>query len=310
MPVEQSRDHGAASMLTGYYALHGFGRTHGRLYDCSEQAMMAGWLCEVARLPFTASDYIVGELRKLKIFAIPVLALFAAAAGCDLTGQYEPKFKQALEVANRRSAFDALLHRDYTEMVDAARQPIGVKLRLPKLFDGESKVLPQTAIPGLTDLQGSAYTLMKDLDDDSGQKAACIVQIVAVPKAAQKGEPVQATITKLATALVAGAKWEDISLPSPSGQPQGLKRMHLDKQMPQMNEKGGGGKMVPGLIDIYEVDGGANVVVVTWLALKPQAQKHNLERAIEASMGTVEVAGAPGGDAAGGGGGKAATGCF
>jgi hypothetical protein len=239
-----------------------------------------------------------------------VAAVFIATVGCDLTGQYEPKFKQALEVANRRSAFDALLHQTYTDVVDSARQPIGVKLRLPKIFDGESKALPQTAIQGLTDIQGSAYTLMKELDDDSGQKAACIVQIVAVPKAAQKGEPIQATITKLATALAAGAKWEDVSLPSPSGQPQTLKRMHLDKQMPQMNEKGTGGKMVPGLIDIYEVDGGANVVVVTWLALKPQAQKHNLERAIEASMGTVEVAGAPAADAGGGQGGKAASGCF
>lgn len=271
--------------------------------------MMAGWLCEVARPLFTASDHIVGEFSKQKIFTIPALALFAATAGCDLTGQYEPKFKQALEVANRRSAFDALLHQPYTDVVDSTRQPIGVKLRLPKVFDGDSKVLPQTAIQGLTDIQGSAYTLMKDLDDDSGQKSACIVQIVAVPKAAQKGEPIQATITKLATTLVPGAKWEDVSLPSPSGQQQKLKRMHLDKQMPLLNDKGGG-KMVPGLIDIYEVDAGANVVVIAWVAMKPQAQKHNLERAIEASMGSVEVAGAPGGDAGGGAGGKTASGCF
>jgi hypothetical protein len=273
--------------------------------------MMAEWSCEVARPHLTASDYIVDAFRKLTFFTPPALMLFALTAGCDLTGQYDVKFKQALEVANRRSAFDALLHQPYTDVVDAARQPIGVKLRLPRIFDGESKVLPQTAIQGLTDIQGSAYTLMKDLDDDSGQKAACIVQIVAVPKAAQKGEPIQATITKLATALVPGTapKWEDVSLQSPSGQSQTLKRMHLDKQMPVLNDKGGG-KMVPGVIDVYEVDAGANVVVVTWMAMKPQAQKHNLERAIEASMGTVEVAAAPGGEAAGGAGGKAASGCF
>jgi hypothetical protein len=76
-----------------------------------------------------------------------------------------------------------------------------------------------------------------------------------------------------------------------------------------MNAKGGGGKMVPGFIDVYEVDAGANVVLITWLAQKPQAQKHNLERAIEASMGTIEVSAGPDA-AAGGAGGKANTGCF
>jgi hypothetical protein len=250
----------------------------------------------------------MGEFWKHGSLAVALMTL-VAACGCDLTGQYDTKFKQALEQASRRSAFDALLHQQFTEILDSARQPIGVKLRLPKQFDAESKVLPQTAIQGLTDLPGSAYTLMRELDDDNGQKAVSIVQIVAVPKAAQKGEPIQNVITRLATALVPGAKWEDLSLPSPSGQPQALKRMRLDKQMPILNAKGGG-QMVPGLIDVYEIDAGANVLVVTWLTQKPQAQKHNLERAIEASMGTVEIAAAPAGEAAGGPGGKATTGCF
>jgi hypothetical protein len=72
--------------------------------------------------------------------------------------------------------------------------------------------------------------------------------------------------------------------------------------------------MVPGFIDIYEIDAGSNVVVVTWLAQKPQAQKHQLDRAIEASMATVEVAApaadAEAGKASGAPGGKAAPGCF
>jgi hypothetical protein len=236
-------------------------------------------------------------------------AMLVATLGCDLTGQYDKKFQQALDEARRKSAFDALLHREFTEIVDASRQPIGVKLRLPKQFDAESKVLPQTAVPGLTEIPGSAYTLMKELDDDSGQKAACIVQIVAVPKAAQKGEPIQNAITKQATTLVAGAKWEDVSLPSPAGQQQTFKRMRLDMQMPVISAKGKG-KLAAGRIDLYEVEGGPNVVVVVWLAPKPQAQKHNLERAFEASMGSVEISAAPGGDAPGGGAAKPASGCF
>ncbi len=257
----------------------------------------------------------VREIWKLGSLTVMAIVL-VSSSGCDLTGQYETKFKQALEEAKRKSLFDAFLHRDFTEVVDSARQPIGVKLRLPKQFDAESKVLPQTAIPGLTEIQGSAYTLMRELDDNSGQKATCIVQIVAVPKAAQKGEPIQAMITKLATALVPGSapKWEDVSLPNASGQTVALKRMRLDKQVPVMNAKGGGGKMVASLSDLYLVDAGANDVVIAWQVPRPQAQKHNLEMAIEASMGTVEVAApaadAEAGKASGAAGGKTTPGCF
>src|SRR6476661_3246301 len=118
-----------------------------------------------------------------------VAAMFVAASGCDLTGQYEKKFQQAIEEAKRRSAFDDQLHAVFTEVVDASRQPVGVKLRLPKKFDAESKALSQNNIPGQAGIPGSAYVLMKELDDDAGQKAPCIVSILTVPKAEQKAEP-------------------------------------------------------------------------------------------------------------------------
>jgi hypothetical protein len=235
-------------------------------------------------------------------------AMFIATLGCDLTGQYDKKFQQALVEAGRKSMFDALLHRDFTEIVDSARQPIGVKLRLPKQFDAESKALAQTVIRRLTDIPGATYSLMKEVDDDSGQKAMCTVQMTVVPKAEQKPEAVQSLVAKLATDIAAGSKWEDVSLGSPSGQQQTLKRIRIETQTAVATAKGPG-KTVPDRIDVYQIDGGNNTVIIAWETPKPHAQKHNLERAIEASMGTVEVAAAAGGNAAGAAGGKA-SGCF
>src|ERR1043165_9872612 len=64
---------------------------------------------------------IVCEFWKLSSLTVMAIVLIASS-GCDLTGQYETKFKQALEESNRKSLFDALLHRDFTEVVDSARQ--------------------------------------------------------------------------------------------------------------------------------------------------------------------------------------------
>src|SRR4029078_12010129 len=90
-------------------------------------------------------------------------------------------------------------------------QPSGVKLRLPKQFDAESKALAQTVIRRLTDIPGATYSLMKEVDDEGGQKAMCTVQRTVVPKAEQKPEAVQSLVAKLATDIAAGSKWEDVS---------------------------------------------------------------------------------------------------
>ncbi len=239
-----------------------------------------------------------------------LVMFFVTATGCDLTGQYEKKFQQAIEEAKRRSAFDEQLHGVFTEVVDAARQPVGVKLRLPKKFDAESKVLTQNIIPGQAQIPGSAYVLMRELDDDKSQKAPCIVSIVTVPKAEQKSEPLANVVAKAMAAVSPTAKWEDVQLPTPTGGQVTLKRMRMETSLPVPTEKGQSVTLST-RVDMYLVEAANNTVMITWFTPKPQAQRHALDKAIDASMGTLEVAGAPGGEAtAGGGGGKATAGCF
>jgi hypothetical protein len=250
---------------------------------------------------------IVSDLRRLGGLVVTA-AVFVAVCGCDLTGQYEKKFQQAIEEAKRRSAFDEQLHAVFTEVVDASRQPVGVKLRLPKKFDAESKVMTQNIVPGQAQIPGSAYVLMRELDDDKSQKAPCIVSIVTVPKAEQKSEPLQSMVGKAMAAVSPTAKWEDVQLPTPSGGQVTLKRMRMETSLPVPTEKGS--VTLSTRVDMYLIEGGNNTVLITWFTPKPQAQRHALDKAIDASMGTVEVA-APAGDAAAGGASEKATAaCF
>jgi hypothetical protein len=78
------------------------------------------------------------------------------ATGCDLTGQYEKELQKSAQTAGQRAVFDLNLHPAFTEVVDSAKQNIGVKLRIPKVFDSNSKALAANdpknplPIPGLT----------------------------------------------------------------------------------------------------------------------------------------------------------------
>src|SRR5712691_9010712 len=69
--------------------------------------------------------------------AIALLGALAALAGCDLTGQYDKKFHEALDAASKRAVFD-LVRPDFTDALDPAKGGIGVKLRLPVVFDNSS----------------------------------------------------------------------------------------------------------------------------------------------------------------------------
>src|SRR5689334_15978057 len=102
-----------------------------------------------------------------------VITLFntlAALAGCDLTGQYDKKFHEALDAAAKRAVFD-LVRPDFTDALDPAKAPVGVKLRLPTVFDNSSKAMTQLPIPVPMATPGSFYILARELDDNQGKWA-------------------------------------------------------------------------------------------------------------------------------------------
>src|SRR3954468_25095751 len=157
----------------------------------------------------------------MRWLAISAPLILAALAGCDLTGQYDKKFHEALGAAAKRAVFD-LVHPTFTDALDPAKAGVGVKLRLPIVFDSNSKTGAKLTGPFAAMAPGPMYVLQRDLDDNQGKWAPCIVAVMAVPKGDQKGD-----ITKSLPAAP-GATWTDVSVPTPAGQTATLKRMRID----------------------------------------------------------------------------------
>jgi hypothetical protein len=229
----------------------------------------------------------------------PLLALSLALTGCDLTGQYEKKFQEAVQTSGQRAVFDQNLHPDFTEVGDA-----GVKLRLPKLFDMENRkeltakdprAIAPFALPGLT------KAIERQFDDtkDPPQFLPAYIYLAAQPKGDQKADAFQAQVAQLVGATVRGATWSDVTLPTPSGQSIALKRLRAEGQQPFVNIQKNAPAAVDGLLDIYYIDGGNHHVLIGWRIPKAQAQKYQIQPAIEAAMGTVETTAPPTTDAGG-----------
>jgi hypothetical protein len=230
-------------------------------------------------------------LRHSLCFA-PLLLL---AAGCDTTGEYDKKIQESVQASAKNAVFADNLHAAHTEVMDAAKQPIGVKLRLPKIFDNSSKVTTKSPIE-LPNVQSSTYGLMRVVDDPAGKKHSFSVIITATARPEQKaaGAP---DLTKAFAAFFPGAKPEDVTFNSPTGQPVTFKRFRGDMQMPAGMPKMDGVNNDLRM-DVYQIDAGGHTVMIMWMT--PKAMVATLDPLQEASMGTLENAAAappPGGKA-------------
>ena len=233
--------------------------------------------------------------------------LLVAVAGCDLTGQYEKKFQEALRTSAQRAVFDLNLNPTFTEVIDPARKNVGVRLRIPRFFDASSKSLAAADLkgPALLAVPGLSYAVERQLDDASGKFLPVYVYFAAIPKAEQKTDALQAAVAQVAAALVPGAAWNDVQLDTPDGRKLSLKRLQASGKQPFMDVQKKAAVNVDGRLDLYYVDGGDHHVLIAWRAPKAQAEKYQFDVATQAAMGTIEVA-APAGPA-----GKAgAGGCF
>jgi hypothetical protein len=95
-----------------------------------------------------------------------------------------------------------------------------VKIRLPNLFDGESKALPASeprAQPPFVKLPGFNYSLERSKEDAANAFAPCYLYFAAVPKADLKPDQVQAPIATAVAAVFPGANWTDAQFKTPQG---------------------------------------------------------------------------------------------
>jgi hypothetical protein len=237
------------------------------------------------------------------------MCLSLLAAGCDLTGQYEANFQKALQTSGQRAKFDGGLNSEYEEIVDGEGKPIGVKLRLPKVFDNSKQKKPlvdermaavMAKLPSAPNLGASmGYRLERALDDDKGQFQPVTILVQAIPRRGS-ADAAREAMTK----MMPGMNWTDVEVPTPEGTTLKLKRRKIIS-----TELPGAGKAAAamGVMDMYLVEGPTHSVMISWIAPKGQADKYQLQQTSESAMGTLQVEGAA---AAGGEAGKAATGCF
>jgi hypothetical protein len=224
-------------------------------------------------------------MRSLRFASVGLLASLMAA-GCDLTGQYEANFQKALEESARRAVFDLSLHPEVTDNLDPAKE---VKLRLPKAIDANSKWLkpaePRAQVP-FVQLPGLANVLERQLDDPS---QFLYLYFAAVPKTEGKAEAVQNAVAQQIAVAFPGTAWADVSIAKPDGSSAQMRRLRVDGQQPFANAAKKAQARHDARFDLYYLDGGSRHVFIGWRVPKAQAEKYQLEPAIEAAMGTVEI---------------------
>jgi hypothetical protein len=228
-----------------------------------------------------------------------LLAGSMCLAGCDLTGQYEARFQQALATSAQRAQFDQLLYPAGEEIKDTAGQPVGVSLRIPTLFDSSSKTLkpsdPQAQPP--LPLPGLSYTRERPVNDDANKFLPVYAYFAAVPKSEQKADSVQVALQQQAAALAPGAAWTDATLKTPEGQTVTFKRLRIEGTQEFFSAQTKAAEKTAGRLDIYLVDSPTHHVLIGWRAPKAQGDKYQFTAASEAAMGTVSVvAAAPAAD--------------
>jgi hypothetical protein len=242
-------------------------------------------------------------VRLLRLSFLMCLSL-TVAAGCDLTGQYEANFQKALQTSGQRAKFDVGLNTEYEEIVDAEGKPIGIKLRLPRVFDNnkqkkpvlDEKVLAAMAgkVPDAAKLGANmGYRLERALDDDKGQFQPVSVLFQAIPRRGGSSDAAREAMAK----MMPGMNFTDVEVPTPEGGTLKLKRRKIiGTEIP------GAAKAAAeiGVMDMYLVEGPAHTVMISWIAPKGQAEKYQLQQTSEAAMGTIQVEAAAGaGDASG-----------
>jgi hypothetical protein len=187
---------------------------------------------------------------------------------------------------SQRAALDAILFAAETEITGEGGAASGVKLRLPSLFDKDSKSLATEprAQPPFVKLPGFGYSLERALPDNADQFAPAYVYFAAVPKADQTPDQVQGPIAAAMKTVFPSAAWSDVQVNSRT-----LKVIRGDGQQEfdGTGIPGGAVQQLDGRFALYFIEGANHYALIGFRAPKVQADKWQVDAAIDAAMGTV-----------------------
>ena len=235
----------------------------------------------------------LGPTANRRHWHIPFVTALVVAAGCDITGEYESRFQATLVSAKQKADLDAVLFAAESDISGEGNTPSGVKLRLPSLFDGESKSLSAEprAQPPFVKLPGFSYALERSMPDDANVFAPCYIYFAAVPKADQKPDQVQAPIATAVAAVFPGANWTDAQFKTPQGPTISHKMIRGDGQQAfDLAGTGGAVQNLDGRFALYMIESPTHYALIGYRAPKAQADKWKIDAAMEVALGTVTVA--------------------
>lgn len=233
-----------------------------------------------------------------------LVVVLVASAGCDITGEYESRLQETLKTSGQKATFDAVLFAAETEITGEGNVASGVKLRLPSMFDKDSKSLPATDPRVTSPLPGVSYALERSMPDDANAFAPCYIYFAAVPKTGESADQLQARIATLLKEKFPSAAWADVQVKTPQGGTITHKVIRGDGQQDfDLSGTGGVVQKLDGRFALYFIESPTHYAMIGFRAPKVQSDKWKIDAAIEAAMGTVTVA--PGAAAAAPAGGAA-----
>ena len=218
--------------------------------------------------------------------SLVLVGLLVISAGCG-QGEYDSRMSgAAASIARRAASGPQELTKDHAP-VRGTQGPAGLKVRFPTLFTTETKSLDASQPKAKllqSDLPGFCYTMERILADDAGKNIPAYCYLYAVPSS----EAVKVhTQLQSSAAGIGPANWSNNP---PVKSPTGDIAVKVLKVAGDMDfEVNGANERLPGQLEIYSFNAGANEVIIGWRAANSAARKHGLFDAVRASMASAQL---------------------
>ncbi len=208
--------------------------------------------------------------------------LVATFAGCG-TGEYQKRMAERASTLETAGSFESNLRADFSS-VNA-----DCKLRLPAIYDSDSKAFPNGASPSFCNLPGLNTTFEKFVAE--GEKAFPFYGYFAASAVGdQKPEEFKAKIeADLAKAGISGGKFTSESIPGPTGGSQTWDKLSITSLQNFPGKTPGQDITIEGQFDLYFRSTGKDFVLVGWRAPKSAAGASAFFENARRAMGTAQV---------------------
>ena len=219
---------------------------------------------------------------------LTIVLLAAAVTGCG-QGEYDARLSSAKAAIARRGAEGPQeLTKDYAAVRNAAGST-GLKIRFPAVFTAQTASLDASK-PGAkmlqSDLAGFCYTMERKLADDAGKNLPAYCYLYSVPKG--EADALHTAIQTAAAAAGGGGWTDNPAVKAPTGD-IAVKMLKAAGDMDFDNN--GNNERLPGQLEVYSFDAGANRVIVGWRAANSVDTKHKFFSAVRSSMASAQLDG-------------------